>query len=140
MIMSERINAVSPRIGPVVTSKAFFHDRSTISVFRCECLPIHEQRQQAVWKNAVVCKSELLWLNDFSRNHRGGRFHLAHYRASRERRLYFVKYSHQINRVLPYQTSRVLQTRSGVRMQQATRNYPLDQQLSSHHRGTLDGK
>src|SRR5215216_2878388 len=97
--MSERINAVSPRIGPVITGKAFFHDGSTVSVFRCECLPIYEQRQQAVWKNAVICKSELLWLNDFSRNHRGGRFHLAHYRASRERRLYFVKYSHRINRI-----------------------------------------
>ena len=72
VIMGKRIDAVSPRIRPIVATQAFFHDRSTVSVFRCECLSIHEQRQHAIWKNAVVGKSELLRLNEFSRDHRVG--------------------------------------------------------------------
>ena len=65
VIMSEGIDAVSPRVGPVVLSKALFNNGSAIPGVSCECLPINQQRQVAVWENAVVLKTELLRRNEF---------------------------------------------------------------------------
>ena len=65
VIMSKGIDTVSPRIGPIVLRKALFNNGSAIFHLRCECLPINQQRQAAVWENAVVLKTELLRGNEF---------------------------------------------------------------------------
>ena len=65
VIMRERINAVSPRVSPVVLRKELFNNGSAILRFRCECLPINQQRQVAVWENAVVLKTEPLRQDEF---------------------------------------------------------------------------
>ena len=65
VIMSEGIDAVSPRVGPVVLRKALFDNGSAICRVSCECLPINQQRQVAVWENVVVLKTELLRRNEF---------------------------------------------------------------------------
>jgi len=63
VVMSEGIDAVSPRVGPVVFRKAWFDNGSAIFRLRCEGVPIDQQRQVAVWENAVLLKSELLRFN-----------------------------------------------------------------------------
>ena len=63
VIMSEGVDAVSPRIRPIVLSKALFNDGSAILRFRCERVPINQQWQVAVRENAVVLKTELLRFN-----------------------------------------------------------------------------
>ena len=65
VIMSKRINAVSPRVGPIVLCKALFNNGSAIFRVSCECLPVNQQRQVAVWENAVVLKTELFRHNEF---------------------------------------------------------------------------
>ena len=65
VIMSKGINTVSPRVGPIVLSKALFNNRRAIFRLRCECLPINQQRQVAVRESAVVLEPELLRLNEF---------------------------------------------------------------------------
>src|SRR6266513_2600413 len=65
MIMSKGIHAVSPRITPVVLSKAFFKSRSEILSIHGQRLAIYQQRQHAVRESPVILKSELLRLNEF---------------------------------------------------------------------------
>ena len=63
VVMRKGIDAVSPRVGPVVFRKALFDNGSAIFRLRCERVPIDQQRQVAVWENVVVLKSELLRFN-----------------------------------------------------------------------------
>jgi len=69
VIMSKGIHTVSPRITPVIVSEAFLKKGSGIVTVGGECVPVHQQWQHAVWKNAVVFKPELLRLNKLSRDH-----------------------------------------------------------------------
>src|SRR5438094_4226266 len=62
VIMRERINAVSPRVAPVVFGKAFFKKGRGILPITWECVAIHQQRQHTVWKNTVVLKRQLFGL------------------------------------------------------------------------------
>src|SRR5438552_7146894 len=64
VIMSKGIHAVSPRITPVVVSEAFLKKPSGIPAIGPQCFPIDQQRQQAIWENAVVIKPKLLRLDD----------------------------------------------------------------------------
>jgi len=76
VIMSEGIDAISPRVGPVVLRKALFNNGSAIRRVSCECLPVNQQRQVAVWENAVVLKTELLRRNEFPLFNRGMGLHM----------------------------------------------------------------
>jgi len=75
VIMSEGIDAVSPRVGPVVLRKALFNNGSAIRL-RCERLSIDQQRQDAVWENAVVLKTELFRRDEFLLFNRGMGLHM----------------------------------------------------------------
>ncbi len=48
----------------VVVSEAFLKKRSGIPAIGPQCFPIDQQRQHAIWENAVVIKPKLLRLDD----------------------------------------------------------------------------
>jgi len=72
VIMSKGIDAVSPRIAPIILRKALLNSGSAISYLRFERLPIQQYREDAIRENAVVFEAELLRLNEFSRDHGAG--------------------------------------------------------------------
>jgi len=75
VVMRKGIDAVSPRVGPVVLRKALFNNGSAIRL-RCERLSIDQQRQDAVWENAVVLKTELFRRDEFLLFNRGMGLHM----------------------------------------------------------------
>ena len=66
VVMSERIDAVSPRVRPVVFSQSMLNNGAAIRGFRCESPPIQQQGQHTIWKGAVVFKNELIGLDELS--------------------------------------------------------------------------
>ena len=76
VIMSKGIDAVSPRIAPIILRKALLNSRSAISYLRFECLPIQQYRKDAIRENAVVFEAELLRLNEFLLSNHGMSLHM----------------------------------------------------------------
>jgi hypothetical protein len=76
VIMSKGIDAVLPRVGPIVLSQALFNDGRAIFRFGRERMSINQQRQVAVWENAVVLKTELLRHNEFLLSNGGMDLHM----------------------------------------------------------------
>jgi hypothetical protein len=62
--MRKRIDAVSPRIGPVVLGKTLFKNGCWIFRVGGYRLPIEQQGKGTVWENTVVFEFELLRLNE----------------------------------------------------------------------------
>jgi hypothetical protein len=76
VIMSKGIDAVSPRIAPIILRKALLNSRSVISYLHFECLPIQQYREDAIREDAVVFEDELLRLNEFLLSNHGMSLHM----------------------------------------------------------------
>src|SRR5207248_7522786 len=64
VIMRKGIDSVSPRVGPVVTGKTLFENRTRIFGVGRDRVSIDQQGQATIWENTVVVKIQLLRLNE----------------------------------------------------------------------------
>src|SRR5262249_41187743 len=60
VIMSEGIDSIAPRIGPVILGKAFFENRRRIFRVRSKRLSIKQQGKGIIWEDTVVFEIQLV--------------------------------------------------------------------------------
>src|SRR5271165_1789162 len=62
VIMVKRINAVNPRIGPIIGCELFLNSRGRIFAFQIECVTVKEKRIPAVWNHTVIFEKDWVGL------------------------------------------------------------------------------